>query len=597
MFNIYFQPVVLNKQLRKPMRKPRYRIPHRTFRKLPAVLNALAIGGLCVVITHQSLAEDLNLEKRQTQVLVERTEVLDAEIQQRQQEMAGQSVESKEYQSGFEDGYNKAIVDLLKSKLLHDPTLSPKPKGDGLYSARKTRPPANQQPARQESLQRQVTAPSPDNSAPIQPELPTATFTAPATVNIMNRGVGTASAAAVAGAGILESSSRASTNSPSSSAVSIKSSDSVTAKPKNTSAKTINEIPTAMRPATPSQAAPGTSTVSAAENSQQHPTSTGQQASQHAPQQIVQHNTQQFAEQGTQHTAPTASPAASDAATQASSQASAETTTPTTTQVTTQATTQTATSVATQPTPQRRINDKTARQWLQESNDYVAQKSWRSAIHAATQALRLDANLADAYVVRSWAHAESGQHQQALQDIGNAIGLDSGNAVAYNNRAYVHELMNNGQKAQQDYQQACSLGYRPACDTARKLKQLAEQQRQANIDDLTKASYRQFQQKDWQGVVKTTTQLLELDPENTTALVNRAGAYTELGLYSKALNDCNTALILDPNMAIAYNNKGYVLELMGELKKAAMEYETACVLGVEQSCGDFKRLSQKVSVR
>jgi Flp pilus assembly protein TadD len=91
--------------------------------------------------------------------------------------------------------------------------------------------------------------------------------------------------------------------------------------------------------------------------------------------------------------------------------------------------------------------------------------------------------------------------------------------------------------------------------------------------------------------------LLRLDPENTVAFVNRAGAYTELGEYQKALDDCNNALILDPNMAIAYNNKGYVLELMGEKKKAAMEYETACYLGVQQSCGDFKRLSQKISAR
>ena len=79
------------------------------------------------------------------------------------------------------------------------------------------------------------------------------------------------------------------------------------------------------------------------------------------------------------------------------------------------------------------------------------------------------------------------------------------------------------------------------------------------------------------------------------ALVNRAGAYAELSNYQQALDDCNTALIVDPNMGVAYNNKGYVLELMGELKKAVMEYETACVLGVQQSCGDFKRLSQKVS--
>jgi tetratricopeptide (TPR) repeat protein len=238
-----------------------------------------------------------------------------------------------------------------------------------------------------------------------------------------------------------------------------------------------------------------------------------------------------------------------------------------------------------------------AQQWLQKSNDYVADKKWQQAINAATHAVALDSSLLDAYIVRSWANAENGQHQQALADIATAIRLDPNNALAYNNRAYIQELLNNIDKAQQDYQQACTLGYQPACETLRKLNQMLEQQRLTNIKELTNKSYQQFQQKDWRGVVKTTTELLVVDPENTDALANRAGAYTELGLYSKALEDCNAALILDPNMAIAYNNKGYVLELQGELKKAAMEYETACVLGVQQSCSDHKRLSQKVSAR
>jgi tetratricopeptide (TPR) repeat protein len=243
-----------------------------------------------------------------------------------------------------------------------------------------------------------------------------------------------------------------------------------------------------------------------------------------------------------------------------------------------------------QVTPQHSAQD-----WLQKSNTYLAEKNWQQAIDSATQAMALDSGLVDSYIVRSWAYAENGQSQQAMEDIAAAIRLDPKNALAYNNRAYIHELLNNVDKAQQDYEQACTLGYQPACETVDKLKQVLQQQNLAAIKELTDRSYQLFQQQDWQGVVKTTSELLMLDPENTAALVNRAGAYTELGEYNKALEDCNTALIADPNMAIAYNNKGYVLELMGELKKAAMEYETACVLGVQQSCSDYKRLSQKVS--
>jgi hypothetical protein len=50
-------------------------------------------------------------------------------------------------------------------------------------------------------------------------------------------------------------------------------------------------------------------------------------------------------------------------------------------------------------------------------------------------------------------------------------------------------------------------------------------------------------------------------------------------------------------MGVAYNNKGYALELMGQPGKAATEYETACYLGVQPSCADFERLTKQVSAR
>ncbi|MGD8594669.1 MAG: tetratricopeptide repeat protein [Gammaproteobacteria bacterium] len=430
--------------------------PPLIFVKLLSLAVILAIAAVGI-----AFAEELPIDEVQTQAIMEKAEVLETEIQRRQQEVALQPQESKEYQTGFEDGYNKAILDLLKSKLLNDPTLSPKPKGAGLYATT----------ARQ----------SPQRSAPQYREdaSPAAAFSSPALTIAV----------------------------PATAVVSIM--------PMENSSNSV----TTVEPEAPS------------------------------------------------------------------------------TSINTAATTVVTTVPADQATPQQQ--QITAQDWLQKSNAYLGAKNWQQAIDAATQAIALDNNLVDSYVVRSWAHAENGQSQQALEDVAAAIQLDPQNALAYNNRAYVHELLNNTENAQQDYQQACTLGYQPACETVVKLKQVIEQQRQAamqaTIKELTDKSYQQFQQQDWQGVVATATELLELDPENTVALVNRAGAYAELSNYQQALDDCNTALIVDPNMGVAYNNKGYVLELMGELKKAVMEYETACVLGVQQSCGDFKRLSQKVS--
>ncbi len=421
--------------------------------KLRLVALLLTIAAIDV-----TLADALPIDEEQTQVIMEKTEEMEAKIQRRQQELAVRPEESKGYQTGFEDGYNKAILDLLKSKLLNDPSLSPKPKGAGLQAtttAYSTRRSAQQYHDDMSSNAAALTSPA------LPAEVPAASLVPLAPI--------------------------------ASSANSIASVEPVTA-------STTIVISTAAAVVSP-------------------------QIDQTKPQQ----------------------------------------------------------------------QEITAQDWIQKGNAYLGERNWQQAIDAATQAIALNSNFVDSYIVRSWAYAESGQNQQALEDIAAAIRLDPENALAYNNRAYVHELLNNTDNAQQDYQQACSLGYQQACETVGKLKQAVEQQRQATINELTDKSYQQFQQQDWQSVVKTATELLMLDPENTVALVNRAGAYTELGNYKNALDDCNTALIIDPNMGIAYNNKGYVLELMGELKKAAMEYETACVLGVQQSCSDYKRLSQQVS--
>ncbi|MCG6968425.1 MAG: tetratricopeptide repeat protein [Gammaproteobacteria bacterium] len=510
---------------------------------------ALALVGIDVVGVNQSLAEELRLDQRQTQVLVEKTEVLEAEIEIRQQQMAVQPTESKEYQSGFEDGYNKAIVDLLKSKLLNDPTLSPKPKGAGLHAKTRATDPATQPQRPQYPPQHMAPASEAIDSPVVPGKVPAAASSAPlATVETMRSSAG----ATAGGVGAIEAISRSATT--------------ATAKDSRVTGSTPTQMVRQQN-----------STVET------------------KPQSLPQSMPQQTTQESLQNPLPIngePSPAAAPVPVQTGSQAVTRATTQSTAETTPQATANTTL----QQSPQQGINRKTARQWLEQSNEYVAQKNWQQAIRAATQALALDAGVVDAYVVRSWAYAENGQNQQALQDIGSAIKLDPDNAVAHNNRAYIYELLNDSHKAQQEYQQACSLGHKPACDTANKLGQVIKQSH-ANIEELTNLSYRQFQQKNWQGVIETTTRLLTLDPENSVALVNRAGAFTELGLYSKALDDCNTALIVDPDMAIAYNNKGYVLELMGELKKAAMEYETACVLGVQQSCSDFKRLSQKVSAR
>ena len=49
---------------------------------------------------------------------------------------------------------------------------------------------------------------------------------------------------------------------------------------------------------------------------------------------------------------------------------------------------------------------------------------------------------------------------------------------------------------------------------------------------------------------------IRLDPQLALAYNNRGDAYRDLGRYQKAIQDYNEAIRLDPQLALAYNNRG-----------------------------------------
>lgn len=114
----------------------------------------------------------------------------------------------------------------------------------------------------------------------------------------------------------------------------------------------------------------------------------------------------------------------------------------------------------------------------------------------------------------------------------------------------------------------------------------------ADLQKLLDESLQKFQEKQWESVIELSNQILAIDPSVVTALSNRAVAYTEIGSYALALNDCNLAIEIDPNNPLAINNRGYVYEKMGDIPNAIKDYAMACTLGVDISCKEVERLKQ-----
>ena len=76
---------------------------------------------------------------------------------------------------------------------------------------------------------------------------------------------------------------------------------------------------------------------------------------------------------------------------------------------------------------------------------------------------------------------------------------------------------------------------------------------------------------------------IELDPEYAMAYNNRGRAYLNMGQFDQAIADCNKAIELDPNLAIAYGNRALAYTFVGMDAEAEQDIERAVELGVDHT--------------
>jgi len=61
---------------------------------------------------------------------------------------------------------------------------------------------------------------------------------------------------------------------------------------------------------------------------------------------------------------------------------------------------------------------------------------------------------------------------------------------------------------------------------------------------------------------------LDLNPEDTTALISRAATYFDAGEHDKALEDLDRIIRLNPRSIKALGNRAYILEQLGRYDEA-----------------------------
>ncbi|NJD56297.1 MAG: tetratricopeptide repeat protein, partial [Nitrospirae bacterium] len=143
---------------------------------------------------------------------------------------------------------------------------------------------------------------------------------------------------------------------------------------------------------------------------------------------------------------------------------------------------------------------------------------------------------------------------------------------AYTNRANILIAMGRIEDAEQDFQRA------------RDLVPLDFSQSLPSDDETFRLAEKYYQAGDWPNAVAALTAIIDNEPDNASAHINRANAYSSLKRYQEAIEDFNRAIELNPGVGVTYHNRGLAYAWSGMKDKAIADLAKACKLGFQPSC-------------
>jgi len=147
-------------------------------------------------------------------------------------------------------------------------------------------------------------------------------------------------------------------------------------------------------------------------------------------------------------------------------------------------------------------------------------------------------------------------------------------------------------QAKNDFENACRKKLELSCNNFKELTGYSPLEIPQYVNKLLDDGTAAFNKHDWDEAIKITSEILKLDPNNSVAYANRSGAFANKKMLKESLGDGNISVRLNPDLAIGYQNRGYALELMGNKKDAALDYEIACRLKLEIGCSSLQRFTQ-----
>jgi serine/threonine-protein kinase len=208
---------------------------------------------------------------------------------------------------------------------------------------------------------------------------------------------------------------------------------------------------------------------------------------------------------------------------------------------------------------------------------------YRGALADFNLALRLNPDLADAYLYRGIIRSEKADYLGAIQDYSQVLRINPNHAEAYSNRGLIRTLLGDRWGAMQDYNQALQFDstYIQAY-LNRSLMRVELQDYQGAIADCNEILNMNSYSGKGSGVASETSDSFTSDWQ-ALAYLNRGLAHFELEDYQTAMNDYNQALQINPNRADIYFNRGLSRIALGEYQEAISDFNQALKLNPEDA--------------
>lgn len=213
-----------------------------------------------------------------------------------------------------------------------------------------------------------------------------------------------------------------------------------------------------------------------------------------------------------------------------------------------------------------------AKKYFERGTDRKEHGDLQGAVEDLTEAIRLNPKYAEAYSRRCGTLINAREYNLARQDCQKAIKLNPRYPIAHYNRGLIYEELEKDKKAAiAEYSEVIRLD------------------KNYGYAFLNRGSLRQGL-GDLKGAIEDYTQAINVKQDESCsacAYYNRGYARSDQNNYAEAERDYNEALKLEPNFAIALEDRGWVRWRLGNMAGSKADYQKAAAIYKKE--GDTER--------